>query len=213
MIEPVAGAPAVAVSLVTIFERLFENEFATLDGIAISARAPGGIEYLDESVALARMLADEPEAAPVVPSDAAMYRVHEALYAASPDVESVVGGWSRHLMALLMEGDVLPAATSMMRKRGVTDLRDHLIQPEALGEARLAATVSEAQATARRNEMAHILMVVSDGTVVVGAPTRIEAMAHWHNVEFAARVECMRIEEADVQASAAALVTERAPGA
>lgn len=210
MIEQTAMASNVAVSLVTIFERLFENEFATLDGIAISARTPGGIEYLDESVALGRMLAGELEGGPIDPVDAAMYRVHEALYAASPEAESVVGGWSRHLRALLMEVDVLPAATSMMRKRGVTDLRDHLIEPDALSKSRLAASVADARETAERNGMAHILLVVSDGTVVVAAPTRIEAMAHWHNVEFAARVECMRIEEADVHA-AAIPATEHGP--
>ncbi len=43
--------------------------------------------------------------------------------------------------------------------------------------------------------MTHVLLVADNGMVVAAAPTPIEAMAHWHNVEFAARVECMRIEE------------------
>ena len=36
--------------------------------------------------------------------------------------------------------------------------------------------------------------------VVSGAPP-FEAMAHWHNIELAARVECMRIEEATLEAT------------
>ena len=44
--------------LVTVFGRLFENEFATLDGIAMSRRTPDGLRYLDQSVALSRLLGE-----------------------------------------------------------------------------------------------------------------------------------------------------------
>lgn len=187
-----------ATTLVTVFRRLFENEFATLDGIAISRRAPRGMEYIDESVALARMLLDEEAAEPFAPSDPDIHALHLALYAASSDVGSVVSGWSRHLRALLAEGMALPTPTSMMRKRGVTDLHHHLVEPSALVGSQLRATLAQAGETATRNDMTHLLLVASNGMVVAAAPTPNEAMAHWHNVEFAARVECMRVEEVDV---------------
>jgi ribulose-5-phosphate 4-epimerase/fuculose-1-phosphate aldolase len=191
--------PAPATPLL-LFRRLFENEFITLDGFAISCRSADGMGYIDESVALARMLADEDTDAPFAPADPAVHALHRTLYAAWPEAGSVVSGWSRHLRALLVEGLALPAPTSMMRKRGVSDLRDHLVEPGALVGSRVDATVAQARETAARNGMAHLLLVASDGMVVVAAPRPEEAMAHWHNVEFSARVECIRIEEASVQA-------------
>ena len=183
---------------VTLFRRLFENEFVTLDGFAISCRAADGMHYIDESVALARMLADEDLDEPFVPSDPTIHAVHRAMYVAWTDVESVVSGWSRHLRALMVEGLALPPPTSMMRKRGVSDLRDYLVEPSALVEPQLGETLATARETATRNGMAHILLVVSSGMVVAAAPKPEETMAHWHNVEFSARVECIRIEEAAV---------------
>jgi ribulose-5-phosphate 4-epimerase/fuculose-1-phosphate aldolase len=192
-----AGGPAAATP-VTVFRRLFENEYVTLEGFAISCRAAEGMHYIDESVALERMFAEEDRDEPFAPSDPTMHAFHGAMYAAWPDVESVVSGWSRHLRALMVEGFALPAPTSMMRKRGVSDLKDHLVEPSALIWAQRDATLARARETATRNGMAHILLVASNGMVVVAAPKAEEAMAHWHNVEFSARVECIRIEEAAV---------------
>ena len=56
----------------------------------------------------------------------------------------------------------------------------------------------EAIATAAQNGMRHVLMVTTEGLVVVSGAPPFEAMAHWHNIEFAARVECMRLDEATV---------------
>jgi len=39
-------------------------------------------------------------------------------------------------------------------------------------------------------------LIEPDGTVHVAGPTLEETMAHYSNVEFSARVECARIEEA-----------------
>lgn len=181
----------------TVFRRLFENEFATLDGIAISHAVDGELEYIDESVALGRMLDIESAFAPFEPSDADARRLHEAMHAAWPEVTSVVSGWSRHLKALFDEGMALPACTSMMRKRGVSDLAEYVVSPAALTGTELESTLADARAMAQRNEMAHVLVVADNGKVVVAAPTAIEAMAHWHNVEFAARIECMRLEEVE----------------
>ena len=192
-----AGGPVEA-TLVTVFRRLFENEFATLDGFAASCRAPDRMRYIDESVALARMLVEEDLAQPFVPSDPTMHALHAAMYAAWPDVQSVVSGWSRHLRALMTEGFALPAPTSMMRKRGVSDLRAHLVEPGALDAPQRDATLARARETAVHNGMTHVLLVASNGMVVVAAPKAEEAMAHWHNVEFSARVECIRIEETAV---------------
>lgn len=189
-------APA---SPVTVFRRLFENEFATLDGIAISCRSADGIEYIDESVALGLMLTDEAVGEDFVPSDHESHAMHQAMYEAWPDVTSVVSGWSRHLRALLLEEMALPAPTSMMRKRGITDLQMHLLEPSAFSGLQVEATLAKAHETAARNGMAHYLLLATNGMVVVAAPTPEEAMAHWHNVEFAARIECMRIEEAGLR--------------
>ena len=196
------GAPPMksreAPTPLVVFQRLFENEFVTLDGFAISCRVADGMDYLDESDALARMLAEGDFDEPRAPSDPSMHALHRAIYATSPDVESVVSGWSRHLRALMVEGFALPAPTSMMRKRGIADLRDHLVDPGALVGSHLDSTLSQARDVATRNRMAHLLLVATNGMVVVAAPKPEEAMAHWHNVEFSARVECIRVEEAAV---------------
>jgi hypothetical protein len=185
----------------TVFRRLFENEFATLDGIAISHSIDGELEYIDESVALGRMLDIESAFAPFEPTDVDARQLHQAMHDAWPEVTSVVSGWSRHLKALFDEDMALPACTSMMRKRGVSDLAQYVVDPSALKGVALEATLASARATAQHNEMAHVLVVVDNGMVVVAGPTAIEAMAHWHNVEFAARIECMRVEEVDVNLS------------
>ncbi len=49
---------------------------------------------------------------------------------------------------------------------------------------------------AAANGMKHVLLIEPDGTVHVAGPTPEETMAHYSNVEFSARVECARIEEA-----------------
>ena len=193
------GATAAPEAIVdTMFRRLFENEFATLDGIAISHRTAAGIVFIDESVALGRMLAIESAFAPFEPADPGVRRLHEAFLDAWPEASAVVSGWSRHLRALLDEAMALPPATSMLRKRGITDFAEHLVDPEELVDPALPRALDAAAARAETNGMAHRLLLASDGYVVVAAPDPIEAMAHWHNIEFAASVECMRVEEIDV---------------
>lgn len=189
---------AAEVTPVTVFQRLFENEFVTLEGFAISCRAPGGMRYLDERDAIARLLEAEAADTPSLPSDPAIHTLHDRMYATWPDVQAVVSGISLHLRALMAEGLALPAPTSMMRKRGVSDLRDHLVAPAALAGASLSGTLASAQAAAVRNGMRHVLLVTTDGHVHVAGPSAPEAMAHFSNVEFAARVECLRLEELSV---------------
>jgi ribulose-5-phosphate 4-epimerase/fuculose-1-phosphate aldolase len=194
----VAVAGPARVTPVVIFGRLFESELLTLEGFAISCRAPGGMHYLDQTNALASMLAQEPPGDLVTPSDPTSHALHRAMYEAWPDVEAVVSGVSLHLRALMDEGMALPAPTSMMIKRGVTDLQDHLVGPEALVAPHLDATLARARAAADGHGMRHVLLVTTAGTVCVAGPSPEETMAHYSNVEFSARVECLRIEEATV---------------
>ena len=119
------------------------------------------MHYIDESVALGRMLADEDRDLRFVPSDPVMHALHRTMYAAWPDVESVVSGWSRHLRALLVEGCALPTPTRMMRKRGVSDLRDHLVDPGALAGSQRDLTLAQARETATRNGMTYVLLVAT----------------------------------------------------
>jgi hypothetical protein len=84
----------------------------------------------------------------------------------------------------------------MMRNRGVPDIAAHLVEPEALVGPALRPTIERAHELALRSGMRHDLIIASNGLVIVSGAPPFEAMAHWHNVEFAARVECMRIEEA-----------------
>ena len=117
-----------------------------------------------------------------------------------PDHEAVISGWSRHLRALLLEGLPPPPSTSMMRNRGVADLGAHLVDPSALEPPSLQRTIDRAMALAEQDGMRHLLVVSSEGMVVVSGAPPFEAMAHWHNIEFAARVECLRLEEAATSA-------------
>ena len=198
MIDGLAVADPAQVTPVVIFRRLFENEFLTLEGFAISCCGPEDMQYLDDTNALASMLEDESSDGLFAPSDPTMHALHRAIYEAWPDVEAVVSGPSLHLRALMDEGMALPAPTSMMIKRGVTDLRDHLVGPEALVAPHLDATLARARETAAEHGMKHVLLVATDGTVCVAGPSPEETMAHYSNVEFAARVECIRIEETAV---------------
>jgi ribulose-5-phosphate 4-epimerase/fuculose-1-phosphate aldolase len=182
--------------LAAIFGRLYEPEFATLDGIAISCRTAGGFDYADGTTGLSLWLDDEISQLPADPEDRSAHALHAALYAAMPGHEAVISGWSRHLRALLLEGSGPPPPTSMMRNRGIADLAAHLVDPSALESSSLADTIDRAAALTEQNGMRHLLIVTSDGMVVVSGAPPFEAMAHWHNIEFAARVECLRLEEA-----------------
>lgn len=182
------------------FRRLFESEFLTLEGFAISARAPEGMDYLDESVALERLLADGAPAEAPEPTDPALHALHLRMYEAWPEVHAAVSASALHLLALLAEGLPLPTPTSMMRKRGIADLGPHLVDADALSGPRADATLARAHETAVAHAMKHVLLVMPDGTVHVAAPTMEEAMAHHSNVEFAARVECIRLEEEAIRA-------------
>jgi hypothetical protein len=198
MNEPITTLVAADEVLVTVFGRLFENEFATLDGIAMSRKTPDGLRYLDESAALGRLLGVQDVDEPFEPAYRAILALHGALYTAAREVDTVVSGWSRHLQALLLEGMALPAPTSMMQKRGIPDLGPHVVAPGALLGPRQAESIARAHELAARNGMKHLLLIGSDGFVVAAGSGAWEVMAHWHNVEFAARVECLRVEEVDV---------------
>jgi hypothetical protein len=182
-------------TLFTAFGRLFDNEFATLDGITISCRAPDGIRYIDESSALDCMLFEQEAAVLPASGGTDTHVLHRALYEASPDAEAVLSGWSRHLRALLLEGLPPPAPTSMMKKRGIPDVGAHLVESSALAGEQLAASIENAQALASQNGMRHVLLITTEGLVVVAGSPVYEAQSHWHNVEFAARIGCMAIEE------------------
>jgi hypothetical protein len=181
--------------LVTSFGRLFDNEFATLDGITISCRGPGGVRYIDEGSALDSMLFGEEAALMPATAGSDTQALHLALYEAMPDAEAVFSGWSRHLRALLLEGQAPPPPTSMMKKRGIPDLGAHLVEPEDLTGERLAASVEHARLLADQNGMRHLLLTTGDGLVAVAGKPAYEAQSHWHNVEFAARIACLAIEE------------------
>jgi ribulose-5-phosphate 4-epimerase/fuculose-1-phosphate aldolase len=194
-VEP-PDAPDATERLLTIFGRLFESEFVTLERFALSCRTPAGMRYLDESDALALMLGEGEPGVPREPADPAVHALHRTVYSAWPDMHAVVSGPSRHLRALLAEGCALPEPTSMMRKRGVTRLADHLVETDALAGPRVAASLAGARETATANGMNHVLLLEQDGTVHVAGRLAEEAMAHYSNVEFSARVACARIEEA-----------------
>jgi len=194
--------------LAAIFGRLYESEFATLDGIAISCRTAGGFDYADGTTGLSLWLGDEISELRTDPEDRSAHALHEAHYAAMPDHEAVISGWSRHLRALLLEGAPPPPSTSMMRNRGIADLAAHLVDPSALEPSSLPDTIDRAVALAERNRMRHLLVVTTEGMVVVSGAPPFEAMAHWHNIEFAARVECLRMEE--IAASAGETWPDRA---
>jgi hypothetical protein len=89
----------------------------------------------------------------------------------------------------------------MIRKRGIPDLGPHLVAPGALLGPRQAESIAMARELATRNGMKHLLLIRPDGFVVAAGTDAWEVMAHWHNVEFAAHVECLRVEEADVLAA------------
>jgi len=48
--------------------------------------------------------------------------------------------------------------------------------------------------------MRHLLLITTEGLVVVAGSPAYEAQSHWHNVEFAARIACMAIEERAIHA-------------
>jgi len=195
-----AAMTSAGMTLVTIFERLFDNEFATLDGITISCRAPGGIRYIDESSALDCMLLGQEAAELPASGGTDTHALHRALFEAMPEAETVLSGWSRHLRALLLEGLGAPAPTSMLKKRGVPDVAAHLVEPRALAGQRLAASIEKAQALASQHAMRHLLLITTEGLVVVAGWPAYEAQSHWHNVEFAARIACLATEERALQA-------------
>lgn len=184
--------------LVTIFGRLFESELGTLERLVVSCRSVDGTRTLDGTAALARWLGEAGQGDPAAPGDPRTEALHRAMLAAWPEHTAVVSGLALHLRDLFVVGLSLPEPTSMMRKRGVTHLPDHVVEPVALAGAALEQTLARAHERASANAMKHVLIVVSDGMVHVAGRSPEETMAHWSNVEFSARVECMRVEERSV---------------
>ena len=184
--------------LVTIFGRLFESELGTLERLVVSCRTADGTRTLDGTAALARWLGETGPGDPSAPGDPGIEAIHLAMLAAWPEHTAVVSGLALHLRDLFVVGLSLPEPTSMMRKRGVTHLPDHVVEPTALAGAALEETLARARERASANAMKHVLIVVSDGMVHVAGRSPEETMAHWSNVEFSARVECLRVEERSV---------------
>lgn len=176
--------------LVTIFGRLFERDLATLESVRVSVReADGSVRTLDELAALGGLLGEHGHEAPDPDP------VHEALLAAFPGYTAAVSGIARSLRDLQAEGMDLPETTSMMRKRQVPDLAAHLVAPDALAPANLAATIAQARERVESVGAKHVLLITPFGMVHVAGRTPEETMAHWSNVEFSARTQVMRLEE------------------
>lgn len=176
--------------LVTVFGRLFERDLATLEAVRVSAREPDGtIRTLDELAALGGLLGEDGHDLP------APDPVHVALLAAFPGYTAAVSGIARSLRDLQAAGMALPETTSMMRKRQVADLSDHLVAAEALAPANLDATIARARERVASVGAKHVLLITPFGMVHVAGRTPEETMAHWSNVEFSARTQIMRIEE------------------
>lgn len=176
--------------LVTIFGRLFESDLGSVEELRVSTRvAGGGVRTLDALAGLGRLLgeAHHPEPAPEA--------LHVALLEAFPAWTAAVSGIAPHLRDLLAEGMAMPDTTSMMRKRAVPDLAAHLVAADALAPADLAGTLARARERCEAVAAKHVLLITPDGMVHVAGRTPEETMAHWSNVEFAARAGIMRIEE------------------
>jgi hypothetical protein len=176
--------------LATVFGRLFESELGSVEALRVSVRGPnGGIVTMDERAGLGALLgeAGHPEPAPDP--------LHADLLAIFPAWTAAVSGVGLHLRDLLAEGMALPETTSMMRKRMVVDLADHLVEPAEMAPDRRQATLARARERVERVGAKHVLLVVTDGTVHVAGRTPEETMAHWSNVEFSARTHVARIEE------------------
>ena len=194
--SPMAVPPQPDADLaVTLFARLFESGLGSVEGLAITLRTDDGTRSIDDRTALARLLGETGADDPALPLDPRTGAIHAALLAAAPDHRMAVSGPALHLRDLLAEGMELPDPTSMMRKRGVTRLADHLVDPAALAPDALGATVAVAHARCLAAGMKHILIVVADGTVHVSGRAPDETMAHWSNVEFSAKVAVLRVEE------------------
>ena len=191
MIKPLPGDDV----LITIFGRLFESELGTLERLVLSCRIADDTRTLDGTAALARVLGETGPGDPAAPGDPGIEAIHRAMLAAWPEHTVVVSGLALHLRDLLVEGFAPPETTSMMRKRGVTHLPDHVVEPAALAAAALEQTLARAHELAGAKAMKHVLIVVSDGMVHVAGRSPEETVAHWSNVEFSARVECLRVEE------------------
>jgi len=183
--------------LITIFGRLFESDLGSVEELRVSTRTAdgAGVRTLDTLAALAGLLGEEthPESAPDP--------LHVALLKVFPAWTAAVSGVAPHLRDLLAEGMAMPDTTSMMRKRAVPDLNAHLVAADALAPANLVGTLSRARERCEAVAAKHVLLITPDGTVHVAGRTPEETMAHWSNVEFAARVGIKRIEERLVHAA------------
>lgn len=193
--SPLPADDAVATA-VTLFGRLLERGLGALEGCTISQRGPDGtLVTLDAQEALGRLIGEIPSDAPRADRDPEAAAFHAALLAAFPGWTTAVSGVALHLRDLIAEEMALPEATSMMRKRGIRHVADHLVAAGACRGAAQAETIAAAWARTEANGMRHVLIVEPDGTVHVGGPAPAETMAHWSNVEFSAQVAVLRAEE------------------
>ncbi|GEM_PF-4010366 len=185
MIDPAStGDP-----LVTLLGRLLESRLGSLEHLLATIRTDAGDRSMEARTALSRLLG-EPATPEIAPDP-----LHGALLAAVPGATAAVSGVALHLRDLLAEGMALPETTSMMRKRGVPDLADRLVPSDDLLPGRLPTTIATMRERAEARGAKHVLIFTPDGVVHVAGRTPEETMAHWSNVEFAARAAVMRVEE------------------
>ena len=183
---------AVPVSLQTLesaFQELFQRRLISMEGFSLSLRHSDGFLYLDTADA-ARVLWAE-QANDPVPLDQreTLRSLHQAIYDRVPVLNAIVTGRPPYSSAFIDSANSLAGTTSMLQKRGVDDVGAFSFPEESLNPDSLPVVLDAACRRAEGQGMAHLPLLIRHRMLICGAQNLFEAMTHYQNIEFCARLE------------------------
>lgn len=170
---------------------LYMQRVVALDSVSISMREDESCIYVDSSTVGEALLHNKVIGTSGKGSD--LYRIHEQIYEQFADIGAVVTGRSPYTFSLLKAGISLGEPTSMMKKRNTINPDSHILPAESLEEHLLDASLATARDKSDSENMPYMLLIVRNNMMICCAPNLHEALVHFQNIEFAAKLKMNQV--------------------
>ena len=186
------AAPVSLRTLENALQELFQRRLISMEGFSLSLRHSDGFLYLDTADA-ARVLWAEQATDPVALSQREpLQSLHQIMYDRVPVLNAIVTGRPPYSSAFMDSANPLAGTTSMLQKRGVNDVEAFSFPQESLGPDSFPDVLDAACRRAEEHGMAHLPLLIRHRMLICGAQNLFEAMTHYQNIEFCARLEYLQ---------------------